>query len=331
MAFADGATGADLPFSETLEQKYSLTGRLKEMIMYAAALSADEDGSTIPAVTRLRKYMQSTGRYGKSPYLLGQYGGVGEIVQGFCRVSAVFGATYMLGRAIQNLVEATSNSPARIQFDKDEVYTADCVIRVDGKHDHYQRNFQHKAIVILSKPIRLHRPMQEASEKEEEEDIAPETTTYENALLLVPPHKLGETTPAQPALALMAGEGSFSAPSGQYVLYLTSMAREHLTLTAKDYLQPCLEALMQASSEPVSNDDVIMSAYYTDPLPLPLVVSRSGTSHSISRPADITAQAGVAEFCDTAVDEAHACYTYATGDSDLFIQAEQETDDIEDM
>lgn len=44
MAFADGATGADLPFSETLEQKYSLTGRLKEMIMYAAALSADEDG-----------------------------------------------------------------------------------------------------------------------------------------------------------------------------------------------------------------------------------------------------------------------------------------------
>jgi RAB protein geranylgeranyltransferase component A len=95
----------ELSLNETLEQKYSLYGRLKEMIMYAAALAVSEQGAPfvllldLPAsvltdvragsmhfaTSRLRKYVRSTGKYGKSPFLLGQYGGIGEIVQGFCR------------------------------------------------------------------------------------------------------------------------------------------------------------------------------------------------------------------------------------------------------
>lgn len=45
--FADldvAADEADIPLDQTLEQKYSLTGRLKEMIMYAAALSLSDQG-----------------------------------------------------------------------------------------------------------------------------------------------------------------------------------------------------------------------------------------------------------------------------------------------
>lgn len=41
VSFADEA---DIEFSKTLQEKYSLTGRLKEMVMYAAALSASDDG-----------------------------------------------------------------------------------------------------------------------------------------------------------------------------------------------------------------------------------------------------------------------------------------------
>lgn len=39
---------ADAPLDETLEQKHSLTGRLKDTIMYAAALSVSEKGMYRP-------------------------------------------------------------------------------------------------------------------------------------------------------------------------------------------------------------------------------------------------------------------------------------------
>lgn len=115
------------------------------------------------------------------------------------------------------------------------------------------------------------------------------------------------------------------------VLHLSCLADKQTALTPKEVLQPCLDALMRASSAPVSSDDIILSAYYVDEVEGPLVISRSGTPDSISRPADITAQAGLAELCDTAVDEATACYTHITGERDLFVQAEEENDDIEDM
>lgn len=118
----------------------------------------------------------------------------------------------MLGRPIQSLVEPTKDSPATISFDKSESYTADCIIKVDRKSDENTRHVQHKAIVILSKPISVYKPAQES---DEEEDIPLESNTCENALLIIPPGGLGEDMPVQPTMALMAGEGSFSAPSGQ--------------------------------------------------------------------------------------------------------------------
>lgn len=90
-------------------------------------------------------------------------------------------------------------------------------------------------------------------------------------------------------------------------------------------------ALMQASSEACSADDILVSAFYTDKTARPLMTSRGGSSHSSALVPDVTAQAGIAEVCDTAVQEASACYTYITGTSDLFEQREEETDEIEDL
>jgi hypothetical protein len=115
------------------------------------------------------------------------------------------------------------------------------------------------------------------------------------------------------------------------VIYLSTLADQNSSLRAKDCLQPCLEALMQASSEQVTADDVIMSVYYSDKAPNPLTVSRHGLSHQISQAADLTAQIGLAELCDTAVEEATTCYKHVTGHSDLFVPTEDEGEDIEDM
>lgn len=58
---------------------------------------------TLPALQRLRRYLRSTGRYGPSPFLVGHYGGLGELAQGFCRTSAVGGGIYILGREVASI------------------------------------------------------------------------------------------------------------------------------------------------------------------------------------------------------------------------------------
>ena len=48
-------------------------------------------------------YSDSLARYGKSPYLYPMYG-LGELPQGFARLSAIYGGTYMLDKPIDEIV-----------------------------------------------------------------------------------------------------------------------------------------------------------------------------------------------------------------------------------
>jgi hypothetical protein len=118
----------------------------------------------------------------------------------------------MLGRPIQRLSEGTTESPATIQFEEDEIYTADCIIQVDDRGEDASPYKLHKAIIILSRPICFQKAIPEVTE---EEDNSTETSTCENALFIIPPGKVGDSCPTEAVVALMAGEGSFSAPSGQ--------------------------------------------------------------------------------------------------------------------
>lgn len=55
------------------------------------------------AVKRLKLYYESLSSYGKSPYLYPLYG-LGELPQGFARLSAVYGGTYMLDKPVEEIV-----------------------------------------------------------------------------------------------------------------------------------------------------------------------------------------------------------------------------------
>jgi Rab GDP dissociation inhibitor len=48
-------------------------------------------------------YSESLARYGTSPYLYPLYG-LGELPQGFARLSAIYGGTYMLDKPIDGIV-----------------------------------------------------------------------------------------------------------------------------------------------------------------------------------------------------------------------------------
>lgn len=87
--------------------KFGLEATTRDFVGHSMALySTDEyitqKGMAKDAVERIRLYVNSMARYGKSPYIYPLYG-LGELPQGFARLSAIYGGTYMLNTDIDEV------------------------------------------------------------------------------------------------------------------------------------------------------------------------------------------------------------------------------------
>ncbi|BET01757.1 unnamed protein product [Nesidiocoris tenuis] len=106
----DPRTWKDLdPTNTTTQQlytKFGLDKNTQDFTGHALALYRDDDYLNEPAMTtikRIKLYSDSLARYGKSPYLYPMYG-LGELPQGFARLSAIYGGTYMLDKPVDEIV-----------------------------------------------------------------------------------------------------------------------------------------------------------------------------------------------------------------------------------
>lgn len=91
---------------KALYEKFGLDPNTQDFTGHALALHRDDDYLGEPAVNTIRRiklYSDSLARYGKSPYLYPMYG-LGELPQGFARLSAIYGGTYMLDKPIDEIV-----------------------------------------------------------------------------------------------------------------------------------------------------------------------------------------------------------------------------------
>jgi Rab GDP dissociation inhibitor len=91
---------------KALYDKFGLDPNTQDFTGHALALHRDDDYLAEPAVNTIRRiklYSDSLARYGKSPYLYPMYG-LGELPQGFARLSAIYGGTYMLDKPIDEIV-----------------------------------------------------------------------------------------------------------------------------------------------------------------------------------------------------------------------------------
>lgn len=86
--------------------KFGLEPGTRDFVGHAMALWTTDDYLQEPAketVDRIKLYAGSVARYGKSPYIYPLYG-LGELPQGFARLSAIYGGTYMLDKPVDEIV-----------------------------------------------------------------------------------------------------------------------------------------------------------------------------------------------------------------------------------
>lgn len=89
--------------------KFGLEAGTRDFIGHAMALYQTDDeyvgvsGKAPEAIERIRLYGNSVARYGKSPYIYPLYG-LGELPQGFARLSAIYGGTYMLNTSVDEML-----------------------------------------------------------------------------------------------------------------------------------------------------------------------------------------------------------------------------------
>lgn len=88
--------------------KFGLEDGTRDFIGHAMALYLDDayinaKGVAPDAIERIRLYGNSVARYGKSPYIYPLYG-LGELPQGFARLSAIYGGTYMLNTNVDEVL-----------------------------------------------------------------------------------------------------------------------------------------------------------------------------------------------------------------------------------
>jgi Rab GDP dissociation inhibitor len=89
-----------------LYEKFGLDKDTADFTGHALALYRNDDylnESCLDLINRVKLYSESLARYGKSPYLYPLYG-LGELPQGFARLSAIYGGTYMLDKASDEIV-----------------------------------------------------------------------------------------------------------------------------------------------------------------------------------------------------------------------------------
>lgn len=99
--------------------KFSLEDNTRDFVGHSMALYQSDDyinqpGTAVETIDRIRLYVNSMARYGKSPYIYPLYG-LGELPQGFARLSAIYGGTYMLNTNIDEILYDESGKASGIK------------------------------------------------------------------------------------------------------------------------------------------------------------------------------------------------------------------------
>ncbi|WWC68661.1 uncharacterized protein I206_102593 [Kwoniella pini CBS 10737] len=242
------------PLNQFLQESFSIPSSLSNSIIYAISHCSTADEPTLEALKRTRRYLKSIGRYGNSAFLIGQYGGAGEVAQGFCRACAVFGGTYVLGaNAKPTNIEITPQGvsldipchPRRITASHliaspnhlTPTLLTDSPLSSGQAEDFVMA---HGIAITKTIPDILRRKMSNPEEISSNEE---EVENDDTAIVLFPRNDQDVVK------CYINGEGTGSCPTGQYIIYLSTCVPSSSWESApSDILKPYLEKI---TSEPI--------------------------------------------------------------------------------
>ncbi|MCJ1299567.1 Rab GDP dissociation inhibitor alpha [Hypocenomyce scalaris] len=197
--------------------KYGLEASTRDFIGHAMALYQTDDyirqkGVAKETVQRIRLYANSMARYGKSPYIYPLYG-LGELPQGFARLSAIYGGTYMLNTTIDEITydgSKVSGIKATMRERGDEgegMKFSTKTKKILGDPSYFPGKVQvvgHllKAICILTHPV-------------------PNTDNSDSAQLIIPQSQVGRKNDIYIAIVSSAHN---VCPRGYYIAIVSTIA-----------------------------------------------------------------------------------------------------------
>ncbi|CAD6570829.1 MAG: Rab proteins geranylgeranyltransferase component A [Tremellales sp. Tagirdzhanova-0007] len=233
-----------LPLPDFLQGEFNLSSDLTQAVTYAIAHASAPTDPTLPALIRTRRYLRSVGRYGAGAFLIGQYGGAGEVAQGFCRACAVHGGTCILGSNASIKSIKVDDEAKRLITTPDHLPSS---LLLRGEEDR-RATTAYCIAIVSSLPQVLQRDLPDGVDQENGEE------TIDTAVILFPPEE-----GVQLVRALIHGETTGSCPCGQFILYLsTSIPSPSPSVNPIAILRPYLRRL---SSEP------LFEAYYLEHRP----------------------------------------------------------------
>lgn len=191
----------------TMDELYTAFGLeegTKDFIGHSLALHLDEEYLQRPALEtckRIRMYMESMLRFGKSPYVYPLYG-LGELPQAFARLSAIYGGTYMLDQPVDEILFDGEGKVTGVRCG-DRKATCDAVI-ADPSYAPAACHLNHKvirAICLLDHPI-------------------PSTNNSDSCQIIIPQRQLGRRYDVY--IACVSHAHSVAAP-GFYVAMISTI------------------------------------------------------------------------------------------------------------
>ncbi|ODN76789.1 hypothetical protein L202_05390 [Cryptococcus amylolentus CBS 6039] len=243
----------DQPLLQLLQDSFGLSSQLAASITYAIAHCESPNDKSLPSLIRTRRYLRSIGRYGPSSFLVGQYGGAGEVAQGYCRGCAVFGGTYVLGSpsiptsCVITETSATISVPCHPRpvtanhIIASTDYLTPAALTKDETLSSHVTVSAHCIAITSSLPDVLRRSRATESQKVDQDE------NDDTSLLVFPPE--GDNSLVR---CLINGEGTGSCPAGQYIIYL--YASSDTSSDPSALLRPYLHRLSERPT---------FEAYYT--------------------------------------------------------------------
>ncbi|KAK0480139.1 rab escort protein [Armillaria novae-zelandiae] len=263
----------EMAFGEFLKTAFTLNDGTIAAIVYALAFCFTAQDPTLLTLHRIRHYLRSTGRYGSSPFLVGHYGGSGEIAQGFCRSAAVAGGVYILGRKMSSITYSDSQYTVTLE-DFPEPLT--CCVVVSSANHLPSSSALHQKCVAVSSPVLvpgycmarcvaiIDEPLSFGTKAPSTDEVTDaREPLLDTGILVFPSNSLTSSSTA--AIAFVVGEGTQSTPKDRWILYLSMPILPSETSSPENILTPYLTAALKTSSSPTPLVPLLTSFYLQSP------------------------------------------------------------------